>query len=318
MAASVLSPAAAIYGAATGWRMARPGHAAGVPVICIGNLTLGGAGKTPTAIAVAKIIEAAGRQPFLLSRGYGGTLPGPVRVDPVHHRAADVGDEPLLLARAAPTIVARDRKAGAAAARAAGAGVIVMDDGFQNPTLRKDRSLLVVDGGRGIGNGRVFPAGPLRAPLQRQLAHAQAALIIGPGEPGEQVASIARTQGLLVFHGYLEPSPNDIAAIKGQRVLAFAGIGNPDKFFATLREAGVVVSEAVRFPDHHRYRRAEALDLIARAEREGLTLVTTEKDVARMAGQDDLAALAGIVRALPVQLSISEDNAFRDFVTALD
>src|SRR5258708_8183823 len=165
LTSGLLSPFAAVYGAVAAQRMPRPGRVAGIPVVCVGNLTLGGAGKTPAAIAVARILDVAGRRPFVLSRGYRGALTGPVQIDPARHRAAEVGDEPLLLARFAPTIVSRDRAAGADAARAAGAGSIVMDDGFQSPGLHKDRSILGVDGRRGIGHRQVFPAGPLPAPL---------------------------------------------------------------------------------------------------------------------------------------------------------
>jgi tetraacyldisaccharide 4'-kinase len=314
--AGALSPVGAIYGVVAAQRMARPGQRAGVPVICIGNLTLGGAGKTPTAIAVAKMLDAAGRRPFLLSRGYGGALAGPMQVDPSRHRAVDVGDEPLLLARAAPTIVSRDRAAGAEMARAAGAGVIVMDDGFQNPGLVKDRSILVVDGARGIGNGRVFPAGPLRAPLKSQLRRAQAVLVIGPGPAGDAVAEAAQAHHVPIFRGRLEPDAEALAGIKGHPVLAFAGIGDPAKFFATLRAASIDVRAEAAFPDHHRYRRAEARKLIERAEREGLVPVTTEKDWARLAWQDDLMALAAIARTLPVRLAVTGERTFRDFVLA--
>jgi tetraacyldisaccharide 4'-kinase len=294
--------------------MAQPGRAAGIPVLCVGNLTLGGAGKTPAAIAVARMLDAAGRRPFMLSRGYGGTLAGPVQVDPQRHRAAEVGDEPLLLARFAPTVVSRDRAAGAEAARAAGAGSIVMDDGFQRPGLHKDHSLLVVDGRRGIGNGRVFPAGPLRAPLDSQLRRAQALLVIGSGTAGDSVAAAAQAHGMPVFHGRLEPDAQALAVLKGRPVLAFAGIGDPDKFFTTLRDAGIDVRAALPFADHHRYRRFEARELIERAERDGLVPVTTEKDLARLAGQDDVAALAAVARALPVTLTVTEDDAFRNWV----
>ncbi len=308
----LLSPLAAVYGAVAASRMARPGRAAGIPIVCIGNLTLGGAGKTPAAMAVARILDAAGRRPVMLSRGYGGALKGPVGVDPARHGAADVGDEPLLLARCAPTIVARDRAAGADAARAAGAGAIVMDDGFQSSALHKDRSILVVDGRRGIGNGRVFPAGPLRGPLQDQLGRANALMVIGVGAGGEAVAALARD--IPVFHGRLEPNAEALALLKGRPVLAFAGIGDPEKFFATLRDAGIEIGATVPFPDHHRYRRFEARELIERAGRGGLVLVTTEKDQARLAGQDDLAALAAITRALPVTLQVAEAAAFQEWV----
>jgi tetraacyldisaccharide 4'-kinase len=312
--AGLLSPVAAIYGAFAGWRMGWRGRAAGIPVVCIGNLTLGGAGKTPTAIALARWLDEAGLRPFVLSRGYGGALAGPQRVDPGSHSALDVGDEPLLLARVAPTIVARDRVAGAAVARATGAGAIVLDDGLQNPSLNKDLSVVVVDGRRGIGNGRVFPAGPLRAPLETQLRHAHAILLIGSGPAGDAVAATAQARGLPVFHGRLEPDAQALELIRGRPALAFAGIGDPEKFFATLAEANIDVRVRLSFPDHHRYRSDEALDLIAQASRDGLVPVTTEKDRVRLSGQDDPNALAAIARALPVELAVTEADAFRDFV----
>jgi tetraacyldisaccharide 4'-kinase len=314
--AALLPQAGLLYGGVAGRQMERAGRDAGVPVVCIGNLTVGGAGKTPTAIAVAQILAAAGRRPFLLSRGYGGALKGPVRVDLVGHRASDVGDEPLLLARVAPTIVARDRVGGAALARAEGGKAIVMDDGFQNPALYKNLAIVVIDADRGIGNGAVCPAGPLRAPLPVQLRHAHAVLVIGSGTQAEPVAEAARAQLLPVFHGRLVPDARAVETLKRRPVLAFAGIGHPEKFFASLREAGVEIRGEQAFPDHHRFRRSEALDLIARAERDGLVLATTEKDVARLTGADDLKALAGVVRTLPVKLAVTEETAFRDMVLA--
>jgi tetraacyldisaccharide 4'-kinase len=311
VAAALLSPLGAIYGAVAGARMAQPGRRAGVPVICIGNLTLGGAGKTPAAILAAQILIDAGHKPFVLSRGYGGTLAGPVQVDPKRHRAVEVGDEPLLLARAAPTVVARDRVAGGEAARAAGAGSIVMDDGFQSPNLHKDLSVLVVDGRRGIGNARVFPAGPLRAPFDAQLRRAGAVLVIGKGAAGDAVERVARAHGLPVFHGRLEPDGTALASLKGKPVLAFAGIGDPEKFFATLTEAGLDLRARVSFPDHHRLSREEAGALVERAKREGLLPVTTEKDMARLSGDTDAAALA---QALPVRLAVTEQNEFRELI----
>lgn len=314
VAAGLLAPLGAIYGAVAGSRMARTGRRAAVPVICIGNLTLGGAGKTPAAILVAQILIEAGRRPFVLSRGYGGTLAGPVSIDPKRHRAADVGDEPLLLARVAPTVVARDRGAGAETAHAAGAGSIVMDDGFQSPNLHKDLSILVVDGRRGIGNARVFPAGPLRAPLDAQLRRVSAVLVIGQGAPGDAVEQMARARGLRAFRGRLEPDVAALAALKGKPVLAFAGIGDPEKFFATLVEAGLDVHARVSFPDHHRFSRDEAASLVERAKREGLVLLTTEKDMARLSGDPDTAALASAAQALPVRLVVAEVNEFRDLI----
>ena len=308
----LLAPLSALYGAIAAGRMAGSGYDAGIPVLCIGNLTLGGAGKTPTAIAAAKLLADAGGKPAVLSRGYGGRLHGPVWVDPAVHAAADVGDEPLLLAQAAPTVVARNRPAGAKAARDKGASVIVMDDGFQNPSLRKDASLLVVDASNGIGNGRVFPAGPLRAPLAAQLARAQALLVIGEGTAAQPV--VAAAGPLPLFHGRLVPDARTVSELAGRPVLAFAGIGSPEKFFATLRAAGAVVRATRAFSDHHRYGAVDAGELLGQARRDGLSLVTTEKDMVRLRGAGDLAALAEATRALPVQLVVTEAEAFRSFV----
>jgi tetraacyldisaccharide 4'-kinase len=294
--------------------MKQPGASAGVPVVCIGNLTAGGTGKTPTALVVAQLLTAAGRKPFVLSRGYGGRESGPVQVDQARHHAEDVGDEPLLLARMAPTVISRDRIAGAEFARSAGADVVVMDDGFQNPSLKKDLSIVVVDGGRGVGNGLSIPAGPLRAPFKRQLDRAQAVLVIGEGDAAEPVVAAARDRALAIFRGRLEPDPQEVAKLRGRPVLAFAGIGNPEKFYATLREAGIDVRVRRSFADHHRYRRAEAADLIRTCEREGLVPVTTEKDRVRLSWRDDLVALAGITHTLPVRLVISGENVLRDFM----
>jgi tetraacyldisaccharide 4'-kinase len=294
--------------------METPGASAGVPVICVGNLTVGGAGKTPTALAVAHQLLQIRERPFFLSRGYGGRLSGPVRVDPSFHRAADVGDEPLLLARLAPTIVAHDRVAGARMARTVGASVIVMDDGFQNPSLKKDLSIIAVDGTRGIGNGRILPAGPLRAPLDVQIKQARAIIVVGGADGGTGIEGLARRYNVAVLHGRLEPNRASLAALGGQKVLAFAGIGNPDKFFATLGEAGVTVAERESFRDHHRYTAAEAETLIRRADTAGLVLMTTEKDHVRLAGDPVLAKLAARATALPVRLVVDEQDQFRQLV----
>ena len=310
----LLSPLAGIYGVVAALRMRAQGGGVGVPVICVGNLTVGGAGKTPAALAIARLLLAAHERPFFLSRGYGGQSSGPLRVDPAVHSAAAVGDEPLLLARLAPTIVARDRLAGAKAARCGAATVIVMDDGFQNPTLAKELAILMVDGRRGIGNGRTIPAGPLRAPLETQISHAQAMVIVGRPDGLTALVERARRHNVAIFHTRLEPDGPTIAALGGRRVLAFAGIGDPEKFFATLTENGIAVAERASFPDHHRYTAAEAQTLLARADKENLVLVTTEKDLARLSGEPAFAALTARASALPVRLAVEETDAFRDMI----
>lgn len=311
-ASALLSPLAAIYGAVAQARLGGPSYRPGVPVVCIGNPTVGGAGKTPAALAVAGMLAAAGERPAFLSRGYGGALAGPVVVDPARHRARDVGDEPLLLARAAATIVARDRIKGAAIA--AGASVIVMDDGFHNPSLVKDFSLLVVDGRRGIGNGRVVPAGPLRAPLDAQLARAHALAVVGTSLRASAIAERARRRGIAVVQAGLQPDARFISQLAGRRVLAFAGIGDPEKFFATLADAGIALAATRSFPDHHRYTRAEAKTLCDAAERDGLVLVTTEKDLARLSGEEHLKELAARAEALPVTLVFEHEEEFKSLL----
>ncbi len=285
--ATLLAPLGAGYSLAGRLRRrgVTPARAA-CPVICVGNLLAGGTGKTPTALALAERLAALGRRPVFLSRGYGGREAGPLLVDPARHDAAAVGDEPLLLAAAWPTVVSRDRVAGARLAAGQG-DVIVMDDGFQNPTLAKDFSLLVFDGGQGLGNGRCIPAGPLRESLSEGMARAQATLLIGADDTG----LAPRLAGLPLLRAELRPESSDLA---GQRLLAFAGIGRPEKFFATLRQAGATLLAAQAFPDHHVFRPAELQALRHRAAAAGARLITTSKDLARLppAARGDIAALA--------------------------
>jgi len=305
-ASALLSPIAAIYGAVAARRLAQAGTRADIPVICVGNPTVGGAGKTPTAIAIARLLVAAGEKPMFLTRGYGGRLAGPVMADPAH-TALQVGDEALLLARAAPTVVAEERVSGAQLAANGGASVIVMDDGFQNPSLIKDLSFLVVDG-RGTGNGRVIPAGPLRAPLAPQLDRASALLIAEETDPA--IESAARARSLPVFHGKLEPAPNVVASLQGRKVLAFAGIGNPEKFFAMLDAAGIDAPVRRSFADHHRYSSKEARALLRDADQGNLELLTTEKDAARLKGDASVTMLTARLRVLPVEMKIAETDEF--------
>jgi tetraacyldisaccharide 4'-kinase len=309
-ASALLAPLAAIYGNVAAQRMRKAGARAGVPVICVGNFTLGGAGKTPTAIALARMLHDAGENVFCLTRGYGGSLPGPQRVDAHADTAADVGDEALLLARAALTIVARDRAAGAALARAQGASMILMDDGLQNGSLAKDFTLAVVDARRGLGNGKVFPAGPLRAPFDLQLSRCDALLIVGDGQATDDAISAARTRNLPIWRGNIKADAHAVGDIK-RPVLAFAGIADPDKFFDSVAAAGLHIAARQAFPDHHRFTAEEAGDLVMRAEEQGLALLTTEKDRARMTGDPAVAALASRVHVLPAAMRFEDAETIR-------
>ncbi len=308
LAGRLLAPLGWAVGAVTLARMARPGERVGVPVICIGNPTVGGSGKTPIARLVASRLRAGGQRPAVLLRGYGGSLTGPAVVGP-DVTAAEAGDEALLHARDGLTIIARDRLAGARLAAASGADVIVMDDGFQNPSLAKDLSLLVVDGGHGLGNGRVLPAGPLRAPFGPQLARAGALVVVGDGAAGESLAAQAVAAGRPVLRAGLQVDDEVAAWLNGRDVLAFCGIGRPAKFAETLGQAGARNAVLRPFPDHHAYGDADAARLIAEAERTGLPLVTTEKDAVKLKGSPALDALAAAATVVPVRAVVDDEAA---------
>ncbi|MDN2566243.1 tetraacyldisaccharide 4'-kinase [Aquibium sp. A9E412] len=307
--ARALAPAAALYGLAAAHRLRRaPRRPVGAPVLCVGNFTVGGEGKTPVALALAAAAEAAGRRPGFLSRGHGGSLRRPHRVDPAGDSVRLVGDEPLLLARRAPTVVARDRAAGARLLVAEGVDFIVMDDGFQSAAVHFDLAVIVVDARRGLGNGRVLPAGPLRAPLLAQWPYVDALVRMGTGTAADTVVRQAARAARPVHEARLVPRAAGWLA--GRRVLAFAGIGNPDKVFATLEACGATVAVRRAFADHHPYTAEELDDLAATAAAGGLDLVTTEKDMVRLtSGPAGHRAFAERVRTLAVEAQFDPPDA---------
>lgn len=312
--AAMLSPLAALYGRAAASRLgAQPTYRSSLPVICIGNFTAGGGGKTPTALAVALLLKEMGKRPAFLTRGYGGSAKGVVRVD--GQDATEVGDEALLLAAAAPTFVAADRVAGAKAIEEAGADTIVMDDGFQNPSLAKDLSLIVVDAASGLGNGHVIPAGPLRAPLDVQLARADALLVIGEGKKADSLVAAFDGAGKPVLRAKIVPAPHmDPRWLSVLPAIGFAGIARPSKFFATLKANGAGLLASHAFGDHHRFTEKEARRLLDEAEAKSAMLVTTEKDWARLTdGEEDSAVteLKHRSRPFPIVVKFEDEEKMK-------
>jgi tetraacyldisaccharide 4'-kinase len=312
---SLLTPLGALYGFIAGQRMQRQGFDAGIPVFCVGNYHVGGAGKTPLVLALTKCLRDLGETPVVLSRGYGGRLHGPITVDPLRHAALDVGDEPLMMAGSVPVVVARDRIAGVALARSQGASVILMDDGFQNPAIAKDTSLIVIDGDRGLGNACVFPAGPLRAPLSSQLERTDALVVVGDGAAAEAVAAAIAARDKPVLSAHLRADDASVASLRGKRVLAFAGIGDPGRFFRTLAACGIEVARERAFADHHPFSKGEIETLIAEAKRDALILVTTEKDLARLRQAGGLPGWANDIVPFKVTLEFDRAEKLRKFIS---
>ncbi|MCB1507502.1 MAG: tetraacyldisaccharide 4'-kinase [Hyphomicrobiaceae bacterium] len=307
LATVALSPLGLAYGLVASRRLKSEGAKAPVPVICVGNPVAGGAGKTPTALALARMLREAGARPVFLSRGYGGAITRPHHVDPAHDSAFDVGDEALLLARSGPSVIAADRVAGAALAAEYG-DVIVMDDGFQNPSLQKDLSLLVIDRLQGLGNGLPLPAGPMRAFLSPQMARADAVILIGesgtPNRASPAVREAARRAKPVFSARFTAPLPERCLS---RPLIAFTGIGRPQKFLETVTSGGGTVVGFRPFGDHHVYMAGDAERLMAEAERENALLVTTEKDAVKLAGHPKLDELAARVIVVPGQLSFEDE-----------
>lgn len=315
----LLTPIEAVFAALSTRRMTRtPTHRPPVPVICIGNLTAGGTGKTPLTRLIAQLLADRGASPVILSRGYGGRLKGPVWVDRTTHSADDVGDEPLMMAADAPVMVARRRDDGARAVlhERPETGAILLDDGLQNPHVRKDLSIAVVDARRMFGNGRVIPSGPLRAPLAVQVPRIDAFVLNGP-----DIATCTAARDTLAAHIgtdaavlTMSVAPDaDTSWLVGRRVVAFAGIANPARFYGLAERLGADVAATRDFTDHHAFTEREAQDLLAAAHSRNASLLTTEKDAQRLVGHRNgpLGELASAITVLKIRATLDSESAQR-------
>jgi tetraacyldisaccharide 4'-kinase len=303
----ILAPLGWAYAGVTAWRLEHgESWRAAVPVICIGNLTAGGAGKTPVVRDLARRLAAAGLRPAILSRGYGGREAGPLKVDPARHDAAQVGDEPLMLARETPCWIARDRAAGARAMTADGAGLVLMDDGLQNPGLIQDLKIVVVDGATGFGNGRAMPAGPLRESIAAGIARADVLVIVGADDHG-LTRKYAAAKIVLALGTEI-----DASQLPAGKVAAFAGIGRPEKFRASLAAAGAEIAVFRAFADHHYYNPAELAALETKARAFGASLVTTEKDWVRLSPE-----WRSRVKAIPLAVRWTDDGALASLLARI-
>ncbi len=287
-----------------------PKYEAKIPVVCVGNFVVGGAGKTPFCIALFKLLKEKGFTPVFLTRGYGGQQREPIQVEIQHHDANQVGDEALLLAKVGSTVVAEDRGKGAELATQIGGDIIIMDDGFQNPNLKKDVAIVLIDSKFGIGNSRCLPAGPLRAPLDVQIQKTDILVVIGDGERADEVIQNCSQHGITTLHAEIKPI--NIGQLKDVAILAFAGIGHPQKFFDTLKEKSLNVIHEIGFPDHHVFKSGEIRDMLNIAEQESLTLVTTAKDYARLLGIDNEHAvkLREQTKVLEVEMELVDSQTF--------
>lgn len=282
--AALLSPLSMFYGMIVFVHrvLAKP-QSVGVPVICVGNVTIGGAGKTPCVIAIAKLLQQKGYHVHILSRGYRGQLKGPVRVDPEEHTAQDVGDEPLILSRIAPTWIAKNRYSGAKAAQFAGAEIILMDDGLQNNALHKDFSVIVIDQKLGLGNGAMLPAGPLREPLNDAISKANVIFFTNKSTQQSALEERIKTRSQKpTYKVVTQIVSDDLVTLAQKRIFAFSGIAHPQKFYDSLRDMNVDLIGTRDFPDHHRFTQAELQSLVNVSREASAILVTTEKDWVRL------------------------------------
>lgn len=288
-------------------RLRGRGRSFDLPVICIGNPVVGGAGKTPTALAIATLLRDAGYKTVFISRGYGGRLRGPVLVDEEIHSAHDVGDEPLLLSRSGPTIISKERASAIALAEESAFDVALMDDGFQNPSVQKDYSFLVVDARRGVGNGLVLPSGPLRAPLGEQLERADSLVVIGHGPEAQTIVRPAAKRAMRIFEAIIAPDAKTVDRLGDDPVMAYAGLGRPSKLFDTLKEIGKPPIASVGFADHHMFTADDARILLSESWYHAARLVTTEKDYARL--PEDLSILGELKRnSIPLPITLTFDD----------